>query len=310
MILTDTEIREGVKSKDIEIVPFDDEMLQPASYDMRVGRDAAMPSASSSSTRLNLEKERILVVAPYAPAIIYTMEHLALPLDLAGRFGLKSSLSRRGIYASVGPQVDPGFQGKLSVTLLNLGASPVALNYGDAFVSLELHRLSRPASKAYSGEYQKRETFTAQELQAVLGFKGHGLGDIVHGFDELKNIVRQVGGLPEKFDAFLQSVKKENTETKEFNRALLNEMRKLVEHIVGQREQTVVLRSISRKDAKGEIRDLFRRSDGKTLFYSDVAEALSLDLELVVKLCNELEAEGHIGVLESNDTEEAEKKSS
>lgn len=51
-------------------------------------------------------------------------------------------------------------------------------------------------------------------------------------------------------------------------------------------EQVIVLRSITREQAKQEILDLFRQ--GETLFYSDIAQHLRLDLPLVVELCQEL----------------------
>ena len=132
MILSDVEILREVESKSLTIEPFDERYLEPASYDLRVGKDAATV-VKDAGPIINLEEARFLLIEPYAPAVIYSMEHLSLPLNLAGRFGLKSSLSRRGVYASVGPQVDPGFDGKLSVTLFNLTPGPVALNYGDAF---------------------------------------------------------------------------------------------------------------------------------------------------------------------------------
>jgi deoxycytidine triphosphate deaminase len=43
---------------------------------------------------------------------------LRLSTSYVGHFGLKSKLARRGIAASVGIQIDPGFEGPLSVTLL------------------------------------------------------------------------------------------------------------------------------------------------------------------------------------------------
>jgi dCTP deaminase len=300
MILSNGEILEEVRSGALLIDPFDQKYLEPASYDMRVGKDAATVT-KDGDPMVDLEKAGFLLVAPYAPAVIYAMEHLRLPLDIAGRFGLKSNLSRRGVYASVGPQVDPGFDGKLSVTLFNLTPSSVALNYGDTFLSLELHRLGKPATKGYKGDYQGRSTFTANEIEPVLGYKGHGLSEAVAGFSELRQSLGKVAGLSEKFDNFLESYEKQNRELGEFNRALLTEMKKLIEHIVGERPTTVVLRAIPRSQAKDEILALFKKSR-KTLFYSDLAEQLNLDLELVVELCNELEGEGCIGVLTSHET--------
>lgn len=61
-------------------------------------------------------------------------------------------------------------------------------------------------------------------------------------------------------------------------------------------EDVIVLRSISREDAKREILDLLDKSD--RLYYYDIAEALSLDLEQVVEIMSELESEGLVGVAE------------
>jgi len=112
----------------------------------------------------------------------------------------------------------------------------------------------------------------------------------------VQEAIAKVAALSEKFDSFLESYCKQNRELAEFNRELLTEMKKLVEHIAGERPRTVILRAIPRAQAKEEILRLFRGSK-RTLFYSDVAEELNLDLELVVELCNELEKEGRIGVL-------------
>ena len=306
MMLSREEIRETRTLGLIEIEPFDEEMLQPASYDLKVGKDAAT-IPKNGEPRIDLEKERILVIPAYAPAIIWAKEHIRLPLDLAGRFGLKSHLSRRGIYASVGPQVDPGFEGKLSVTLFNFTPLSVAINYEDPFLSLELHRLSSPTKEGYTGEYQRRDTFTAKEIEQVMGYKGHGLSEVVRGFEEVRQAIHKVATLSEKFDSFLENYTQQNKDSAEFNRALLTEMKKLVEHIAVERPRNVVLRAISRKQAKDEIVQLFREAK-RTLFYSDVAEQLNLDLELVVELCNELEKEGAIGVLEQHETKGPERK--
>lgn len=62
-------------------------------------------------------------------------------------------------------------------------------------------------------------------------------------------------------------------------------------------EKVIVLREISRKQAKQEIQQLF--SSGRTLYYSDIAEELGLDLKLIVDICRELEESGEVKVEES-----------
>jgi predicted ArsR family transcriptional regulator len=61
-------------------------------------------------------------------------------------------------------------------------------------------------------------------------------------------------------------------------------------------KRVIMLRSISREQAKEEIMELLDKSD--KLYYSDIAEALKLDLGQVVGIVEELEAEGKVGEAE------------
>ena len=63
------------------------------------------------------------------------------------------------------------------------------------------------------------------------------------------------------------------------------------------REKVILLREISNEQAKQEICQLF--SSGRTLYYSDIADELRLDLKLVVEICQELEEAGEIAVDDS-----------
>jgi len=62
-------------------------------------------------------------------------------------------------------------------------------------------------------------------------------------------------------------------------------------HLV--QEKVIVLRTLTREEAKQEIIQLFKT--GETLDYGDVAERVRIDLPLVVEICNELQNEGLIG---------------
>ena len=56
----------------------------------------------------------------------------------------------------------------------------------------------------------------------------------------------------------------------------------------------IVLRDVTREELKNEIRNLF--SNGQTLYFSDIAEQLRVDLKSVVDVCRELQENGEIGV--------------
>lgn len=56
--------------------------------------------------------------------------------------------------------------------------------------------------------------------------------------------------------------------------------------------QVVVLREITRDQAKGELKEFFRQHGDEQRYPSDAAIALRLDAALVRELCDELTAEG------------------
>ena len=55
-----------------------------------------------------------------------------------------------------------------------------------------------------------------------------------------------------------------------------------------------MIREITREEAEQEIQQLFQ--SGRTLYYSDIAEELKLDLKLVVDICREFQENKEIGI--------------
>ena len=89
-----------------------------------------------------------------------------------------------------------------------------------------------------------------------------------------------------------------------FTSDTVSEMKKLVEYIVGGRETTIVLRTLTHDEARQEILELFRSST-QPLYYSDIAERLQLDLEQVLQITTEPEREGLIGEMQPSGSEES-----
>src|SRR2546428_11334436 len=111
-ILVDHQILRAIDSKLIRINPFERKCLEPATYDMRLGEIAAV---STATTPINLREHGLLNIEPGAMAIVQTLEIVQLATNVAGRIGPKTDLLRRGVFASAGPQIDPGYHGSLIV---------------------------------------------------------------------------------------------------------------------------------------------------------------------------------------------------
>lgn len=101
-----------------------------------------------------------------------------------------------------------------------------------------------------------------------------------------------------QFQVFSYSLPPAGVQEKELSE-LRERVRTLEEHLATIEKErdskVVVLRPISREDAKTEILRLFQENHAEILDYGIIAERLQLDLQIVVDVCNELEQEGLIG---------------
>src|SRR5438105_1417418 len=201
MILTDHQIKEACGKGDLKIEPFENRQLQPASYDLRVGEQGI---TTSSKKKIDVKADGFLVVHPGDFAVVLVHEEIALGSQYSARFGLRSKYARRGLVATTGLQVDPGYQGKLIVGITNLTPRPITLPYKDDFLSIEFHRLEVPASKPYSGPYQGRKELGPEEIAFIMESEGMALSDVL---TTLRSLSANVGTLTSDVTALTNEMK-------------------------------------------------------------------------------------------------------
>jgi hypothetical protein len=110
---------------------------------------------------------------------VTVLERLQLSPLYAARLGLRSKYVRKGLFASMGLQVDPGFTGQLNVTLVNLTPQVITLPYKDDFLSAEFHKLEAPATHPYKGPYQGQQGLGPEEIRAVAEGQGLAFSEII-----------------------------------------------------------------------------------------------------------------------------------
>jgi len=123
--------------------------IKGASYDLTVGDEYY----SRGRIRTLTNKDPFIRLDPYDYVIVTSAENANLPKDVAARFGLSVGLFCQGVILSNGPQVDPGFKGKLFCLLFNTSNSPVVLKRRQHHATIEFTKLLEPTC-AYEGKYQ------------------------------------------------------------------------------------------------------------------------------------------------------------
>lgn len=107
-------------------------------------------------------------------------------------FGLRSKYARKGVIATTGPQIDPGFRGRLILGLTNLTPRPISIPYKDDFITVEFHRLETPTAKPYDGPYQGKLDLGPEEIEAVTEAKGMAFSEVI---TTLRSVSDNVGKL-------------------------------------------------------------------------------------------------------------------
>jgi dCTP deaminase len=196
MILTDEQIKEAILKKQISIIPFDENQVQPATYDFKVGKYGA---TASSKQKVNIEEKGFISIEQGDFAVVEVLEELKMGPQYTARFGLRSKYARKGLIATTGTQIDPGFEGRLIIGLTNLTPKTIALSHNDHFISVEFHKLEKPSSRPYSGPYQNKMGIGAEEMEFIAESEGMALSEMLN---TLRSLSQNVGTLSQDVTRF------------------------------------------------------------------------------------------------------------
>jgi dCTP deaminase len=182
VLLSDREIYSAIENGDVLIDPYDADLIQPSSLDMRLGDDfrvmtagpeAIDPRAVTDWTKYVLcEQGDLFVLRPGEFVLAQTLERVGLPAWMAAKLEGKSSLGRLGLelHATAG-FIDPGFHGTITLELSLVSPRPLILYPGMKIGQLAFYSLSSPAMKPYGtaglgSHYQDQEgpTISRYEL--------------------------------------------------------------------------------------------------------------------------------------------------
>jgi len=185
-VLSDATILELVQARRIRIDPWDPDLVQPASVDLRLGDSFRVFHNYRVSTidlrcpPANLTEE--VVVAPEEAFVIHpgefclgrTLEWVELPDDIVARIEGKSSLGRLGliVHATAG-FCDPGWRGTLTLELNNLTRVPIRLYPGLLIAQLSFMALDRPARRPY-GSPELGSHYQGQRAATESRYEGGG----------------------------------------------------------------------------------------------------------------------------------------
>jgi len=160
MFLGYFEIRKLIEKKRLIIEPYTPGILSECGINLRIGNEYAVASKSYRVNVCEFDPESIflihrnvdkIVIPPRGFVLVTTLEYIKLPNDVIGLCNLRSTLARWGL--SIPPTVvDAGFEGNLTIEVINNTENIVEIPVGTKFLHLVLAKIK--GAKPYSGSYK------------------------------------------------------------------------------------------------------------------------------------------------------------
>lgn len=172
MILSNVDIQNRICLEEndamkIDITPFIEKNLQPASYDITLGNtfkiiEPKQLLSMSSNTKYKTVVKDTFTLYPKKFVLATTKEYIKLPLDITAKVDGRSSYGRMGLDIQNAGFIDPGFEGEITLEIRNESSCPIILNAGTKIGQIVFSLCNTPASKGYDGKYNKQTGATGQ----------------------------------------------------------------------------------------------------------------------------------------------------
>jgi deoxycytidine triphosphate deaminase len=140
------------------------EGVQPCSYDLRIG---TIFSENKILKKPSTDEDSVILV-PGGIISLFTLEELDLPDNIAATAFAMNEMSSQGVLVLNPGHVDPGFQGPLTVRIINIRETAKALAFGTPIFTVIFSRLPHPTRHGYAFNKSRRErelTFKAIDVE-------------------------------------------------------------------------------------------------------------------------------------------------
>lgn len=179
-VLSDRDIIRRIAYRDdsIDISPFSQENVQPASYDLTLGDEFVKyhdGGYSLQSVELGPTERResltadSYVVDPGEFVLGHTVETIRLPNDVTAEVKGRSSIGRLGLIPHTAGWIDPGFEGEITLEFVNHSPQPVEITSGMRIAQIVFSETRTPAGVGYGEKddqkYQGQTGATESKIQ-------------------------------------------------------------------------------------------------------------------------------------------------
>lgn len=148
--LTDEDITELAAGGDLITSQFEPANAKQACYELRASN--IFYETASAADNKRVESNAGYILRPHTFVTCIVMERISLDPDIVARVLAKGQLFSVGI-VPVNTYGDPGFKGRLGITLYNSSHRHLKITPGQSIAKIEFTRLPKSVLQPYSGQH-------------------------------------------------------------------------------------------------------------------------------------------------------------
>lgn len=163
LVKTDSVYMNNVFGSSMQDIPCElDDSIQPASFDIKIGRSFTVVSNVTNNGIIEfdtpieyktMECDSYLLL-PKQFVLATTNEYFMLPDNITAFVEGRSSIGRLGLFIQNAGWVDPGFEGQITLELFNASNFAINIKSGTRVGQLVFAKMDHSAEKPYRGKYQ------------------------------------------------------------------------------------------------------------------------------------------------------------
>ena len=173
MIISDNGLLQMLADGSLGVSPMTPEQIQPASIDLRLGFEFLVPDNKTKiidirkqpdGTARTVDAKQGFIINPGEFVLATTMETIKIPDTHTAWLEGRSSIGRRGLFIHNAGWIDPGFEGEITLELLNANSRPLRVYPEIRVAQLILCELETACKNPYRGKYQNQSGVVQSRL--------------------------------------------------------------------------------------------------------------------------------------------------
>ena len=182
-VLSDRAIEKLIAEGTKVVEPFEQQFLQPASIDLRLGNSRYVYNIGSYSLGNAIEQEDIVretfeqLTLPHGDtAFVGLYERISIPQDMMGIVFPRSSITRLGVRIQT-VYMNPGYVGIMPLTINNNMGVPLTLKPGKRVAQLVLFSLDEMPNRTYKNIDESK--YYSENVEASRLHTDHELRELI-----------------------------------------------------------------------------------------------------------------------------------